>query len=168
VQTEAELDDVTLPSVDDAGSTAEWPLRTDSGVENVLATFLGLGTSRSGDHRGHAPGTVQPRRPKHVRRHEWSNCHACRWTEVRIFKSEQDGVFLVYTVGRSLAADEGMRTTLAWASTPADLFEALQIRPDGMRQRARLSVPATQALEMAAGHDQRLYRELVQRNATRG
>lgn len=155
---------LALPDATEAGHVAAWRLPTQDGPAEVTAAFLGLGSSRTGDHRGHPPGTVQPRRPRGVDRREWKNCGACRWSELRIFKDEDTGVYLVHTVGRSLAEDERTLAWLAWAATPEDLYRTLQERPGGAYRAAKLSVPALQALEMAAGYDQRLYRQLVERN----
>jgi hypothetical protein len=159
-------EELQLPDVADAGTSATWTLPTQDGNREVTATFLGLGTSRMGDHRGHAPGTVQRRRPRDVDRRDWSNCGACRWSELRIFKGEDEDVYYVHTVGRSLAEGEKTLSWLAWAANPQDLYRTLQERPGGQVRSARMSVPAMQALEMAAGYDQRLYRQLVQRGAS--
>jgi hypothetical protein len=159
-------EELVLPDVADAGTSSTWVLPTQDGDREVTATFIGLGTSRMGDHRGHEPGTVQPRRPTHVDRRDWTNCGACRWSELRIFRDEDAGVYLVHTVGRSLAEGERTLSWLAWADSPQNLFRTLQERPGGRQRSARLSVPATQALEMAAGYDQRLYELLVRRNVS--
>lgn len=157
-------EELALPDVTDAGTSQTWVLPTQDGDREVTGTFLGMGTSRMGDHRGHEPGTVQPRRPASVDKRDWTNCGACRWSELRIFAGADDDVYYVHTVGRSLAPNERTLSWLAWAATPQDLFRTLQERPGGRHRSARLSVPAMQALEMASGHDQRLYRLLVERN----
>lgn len=134
-----------LPTREDAGVQR---VETPSGPVTFRGRRLGYGTSHMNSHRNHSPGSF-PRRGE--------RCSGCRWTEARIFWSEDHEQYVVSTIGRSVVPSEVDKITVVWTADPGEVVDALLV------SRARfggddleLPPPNADALEEAARSDTKL------------
>lgn len=138
-------------NIDDRiGEQGKWKLPVDGGFEEVDGTYLGMSSSRSPRHftRSHPDGIDKP--PS-----KGARCSACRWSEFRIFREEENGTpisrpYLVHITGGSVVPGETSRCRIEDMLTGPEVIEILTTRRDRM---AYLSVPAGDVLAQAAGID---------------
>lgn len=132
-----------LPEPEDHGDKATWIFQDrDDKQHTITGCFLGMGTSYRPEHKGH-------------RGEEWApqgvHCSTCRWTEVRLFRSEDTRLYVV-NCGASDLPEERDLIKVSSVATPFELVEFLTTT-DRRTQRTVLPMPARRALAMAAMHD---------------
>jgi len=157
----------------------DWLLETKTGPLTLYGVRLAAHTSHERLHTHLAP---------HAARYE--KCHACRWTEIAIYRQCESarelslrthpsrtgspekslelrragpvlGDYVVHTVGRSAVPGEDTWFRVVRAPRPADVIESLIVTKDkGTHTDRFITRPAQDALESAARVDDQLDREL--------
>ena len=124
-------------------SPQEWELcDTDTGnCTTVVGVLLGFASSQREQHVGHAKNE-RPTTP----------CHACRWFEVRIIRTRENGQseYVTSFQGFSVVRGETHRHTVHRTRSPYTVVEVLTQTRDG-----NTFIPRTSrlALSEAAGRD---------------
>jgi hypothetical protein len=141
-----------LPEQPEVGCDGRWRLPTndEGGEVELTGTLLGVGASRRYRHKH--DGDVVPTDGR---------CSACRWFEVRIFRTEDDR-YLLHFAGRSVVPGEVTRYRTEWTSSGFDVLEALTTRREGGRD-VYLTAPAARALAQGAEYDDGLREAYVER-----
>lgn len=96
------------------GTTTTYELSDRERTVRFAGVMLGEATSRWRTHSGHSD--------TYARR--FSRCGACRWTEVRVYRTEA-GSYVVETVGRSLVPDEVDLSRVTVSESAAGAVETL-------------------------------------------
>lgn len=131
-----------LPDAEEHGDSAEWHLRDRDGIKHIIdGRFLGMGSSHRPQHKNHPDAEWAPRR---------THCSTCRWTELRLFQS-QDGRFYFVNCGASDVPGERDLIRVSMVETPFELVESLTTT-DRSTDRTVLPMPARRALAQAASH----------------
>lgn len=144
------IDPIEHPEEDEE-EFQKYKLTTTDG-EFVLFSglLLGEGTSQRDSHT-HWPG--EPPKPG-------VSCSGCRWTETRIFWSEDGKMWVIHTIGRTTVEGESNRYKVVWASKPKDIIESLMVKSrflkKGVRQMELPKANAT-ALQEAADNDDEIH-----------
>ena len=149
-----------LPDEREVGVAGEWCLPIERGEVTVRGQLLGLGSSRRNHHKHDTDHVGKDGR-----------CSACRWFEVRIFKTDADIVlddqtfgpgYFLHFAGRSEVPGEVTRYRTEWTSSGFDVLEALTTRREG-GMKVSLTAPAARALASAASYDPALKEAYVER-----
>lgn len=132
-----------LPEADEHGDTATWVFADrDGAVHTIKGAFLGMGSSFRPEHKGHPDTEWAPQRV---------HCSTCRWTEVRLFRAEDQRLFVV-NCGASDVPGERDLVRVSFVETPFELVESLTTVDRRTRQTV-LPMPARRALAAATSHD---------------
>jgi hypothetical protein len=127
----------------------DWTLRSESGPDfTVSGRLLGHSSSRR-DRHSHPGPDVTPA--------GWK-CSACRWIEIRIFRTDDDS-YLVHTEGHTVVPGESIRITVSRTDSPYTVIELLTLRgrrTGGHVGSAFLPQPSALALAEAAHYDTEL------------
>src|SRR5262245_35516419 len=122
-----------------------WKIRdTENHIREFDGKLIGSASSRQLTHRHPANDTTA-----------FKKCSACRWFEIRLFRTDDD-LYVVQTSGCSTIATE--ETWYRYTSTPSayEVIEILTVRKNNDERElphAFLPVPSARALAMAAGLD---------------
>lgn len=139
------------------GETADWTIPTVDGKPLTFSgTFLGFSSSYSDihDRRAHPGGLEQNPIPVLGPFRKPLRCSACRWSEFRIFKEDDESVsrypYLIHFTGRSELIGEEARYRISDLLTARGVIEELTTRRGGS---VYLSIPAASLLAQAAEID---------------
>lgn len=86
---------------------------------------------------------------KYVSQSTQIRCSACRWQEVRLYKTHT-GKYIVYTVGKTVIAGERDFIRLRETTSAFEIIELLTVRRTA---KTFLPVPAARALAQASQYD---------------
>jgi hypothetical protein len=132
-----------LPIAEEHGDEAVWIILDRNGARHEIdGMFLGMGSSHRPYHKGHQGAEWAPPRV---------HCSTCRWTELRIFRSRDDRLYVV-NCGASDVPGERDFITVTEVGAPFELVETLTVTDRGS-DRPMLPMPARRALAQAASHD---------------
>jgi len=145
----------TLPAVDMPNSPNIVPTPDSTAFVTFEGTFLGFGTTRKPTHLRHHGAFADPALGE--------KCNACRWSEIRIFYSKEDDIYLIHLSGISVASGESNRYRIERAVSALEVIEILTTNRQG--EAARLSAPASRALAQAAEFDEDLREAYGERRA---
>ena len=142
-------------TADEAGTAGHWTFVDLSGRYTKLqGVFLGTGSSYKRDHMFHKGREYADKKER---------CSRCRWIEVRIFREDDTGRYLVVTRGASVVPGETDRVTCSLVHGPFQAVEALITRNEGIGEQPYLIKPAAMALAQAAQYDDAVKEAYVNR-----
>lgn len=129
------------PQPDEAGEHDTWVLPLLDGELEITGTFIGVASARQDKHSHSGPAA-----PPETR------CPACRWYEPRVFRIDETGKYLLYTLGCSDIPGETDIPRYRYAANAHEVIfnMATQHEESGTRF---LTTPARLMFRMAANHD---------------
>jgi hypothetical protein len=130
----------------------QWELTQKGGPYLLTAERIGHASSRRSDHNH---PTDQPYEP-HSRADSANRkpCHACYWTEVKIFRTHGEGnraKYVVYTAGGTSVPGATTFSRLTWTDAHHEVLEVLIDRSSG--RPPTMTATTARAMAQAASKD---------------
>jgi len=140
IRVKAGPDNVDIPARDAFQQVNTWLLEHRDGVDEFRGRMLGFGSSFRREHNHDAPSHRITQR-----------CAACRWFELRIFKTESS-MYIVHSIGPSIIPNEITFSRISYTTSPYEVVELCTVRR-GQSGEPYLPAAAARALSQAAAQD---------------